>query len=62
MLDLKAVFTAHKEEYQAFEKVENARHERPDLCAFLMLHDLAPRKTTPAGQNARFDRELVTYV
>ena len=37
---LKAMFDEHKDEYIRFESIENPRHPRPDLCAFLMLHDL----------------------
>lgn len=44
MLDLKAAFDAASEagEYIKFERVEDKLHPRPDLCAFLLLHKLAP--------------------
>ena len=31
-----------RDEYLKFEDIENPRHPRPDLCAFLMLHELVP--------------------
>lgn len=40
MLDLHAVFDEFDGEYGQFELVRNPRHPRPDICAFLMLHDL----------------------
>ena len=49
MIDLKAIFAKHADEYAAFERVVNRRHPRPDLCAFLMLHDLAPRDPVLGG-------------
>jgi hypothetical protein len=48
MLDLQSLFEKYSEEYLQFERVENPRHPRADLCAFLMLHDLAPQ---PHGRN-----------
>jgi hypothetical protein len=30
------------DEFLEFGRITNPRHPRPDLCAFLMLHDLAP--------------------
>lgn len=49
MLDLKEVFDKHEDEFLKFERVESPRHQRADLCAFLMLHDLAPREPTKKG-------------
>ncbi len=43
MLNLEEVFEKHNEEFLHFERIEKPRHPRPDLCAFLMLHDLAPK-------------------
>lgn len=40
MLDLQEAFSRHDDEFLHFDRVENPRHQRPDLCAFLMLHDL----------------------
>ena len=40
--ELKAAFERHSDEYLEFERIAHPRHPRPDLCAFLMLHDLAP--------------------
>ena len=45
MLDLREVFKKHADEYNRFERVENKRHDRQDLCAFLLLHELVPGKT-----------------
>lgn len=41
--DLGACFEKHSDEYIRFERIESPRHPRPDLCAFLMLHDLVPQ-------------------
>ena len=48
-LDLKAAFEKCDDEFLKFERVESPRHPRPDLCAFLMLHDLAPREPNRDG-------------
>lgn len=42
MLDLHAVFEEMSEtdEFLEFDRIENPKHPRPDICAFLMLHDL----------------------
>lgn len=42
MLDLEALFEKHENEYIKFEREQSPRHPRPDVCAFLLLHDLAP--------------------
>lgn len=43
--ELEAMFERHSEEERLkFDRVENPRHPRPDLCAFMMLHDLVPAK------------------
>lgn len=42
MLDLYATFEKHNDDYLKFERVENKRHQRPDLCAFLLLDELLP--------------------
>lgn len=44
MLDLKATFEKHEDEYSRFNNVENKASNRPDLCAFLTLDRLAPGK------------------
>jgi hypothetical protein len=43
MLDLTALFEKHENEYLAFDREQNPKHPRPDVCAFLLLHELAPR-------------------
>lgn len=41
MLNLIEIFEKYKEDdYLEFERVENKLHERPDLCAFLLLDKL----------------------
>ena len=40
MLDLHAVFEEFEHEFLKFDRIENPRHPRRDLCAFLMLDDL----------------------
>ncbi|MEX3983956.1 hypothetical protein AB4Y45_33765 [Paraburkholderia sp. EG287A] len=45
MLDIKATFTKHGDEYGKFDRIENPPTTRPDLCAFLLLERLAPGDT-----------------
>lgn len=40
--DFIAIWERHSERFLKFEEIKEPRHPRPDLCAFLMLHDLAP--------------------
>lgn len=40
---LSRAFDRHDDEFLKFERVVNPRHPRPDLCAFLMLHDIDPQ-------------------
>lgn len=40
MLNLKETFDEFDDEYREFGRIQNPRHPRPDICAFLMLHDL----------------------
>ncbi len=42
--ELETTFERHADagEYIQFERIEKPRHPRPDICAFLMLHDLLP--------------------
>lgn len=42
MLDLRAVFEKWDDESGKFERIENPRHSCPDVCAFLLLNELAP--------------------
>lgn len=42
MMDLAHLFEQHKDEFLKLDRIENPRHERSDLCAFLLLHELAP--------------------
>lgn len=42
MIDLQATFENFGDDYTQFERIESPRHPRPDVCAFLMLHELVP--------------------
>lgn len=42
MIDLKAAFAAHHDEFLKFERIEKPRTKRRDLHAFLMLDELVP--------------------
>jgi hypothetical protein len=53
VIDLAAAFKKHKDEFLRFDRIEAPRHERPDLCAFLMLHDLSPRPPKPGYATMR---------
>ena len=43
MIDVKALFEKHENEWE-FAKIANPLHQRPDICAFLLLDQLAPSK------------------
>lgn len=43
MIDLKAAFDAADGEYLKFNRIENPPHQRPDIAAFIRLHELCPR-------------------
>lgn len=36
---IKEYFMKHDDDYLAFEKIEDKRHSRPDVCAMLYLHE-----------------------
>lgn len=42
MIDLEKAFDAAENEFLKFERIEKPLHPRPDLCAFLRLHELVP--------------------
>lgn len=42
MLNLKETFGKFDDDFLKFEHIENPRHRSPDLCAFLLLAELAP--------------------
>ncbi len=50
MSKLRELFAAANDEYLEFERIENPRHPAPDICAFLMLHDLAPVRNGVGSQ------------
>ncbi len=41
--ELKAVFERHADQYIKFERIQKPLHPRPDIAAFLRLHELCPR-------------------
>ena len=41
-MTIKERFDQFDTEFLKFNRIENPRHERADLCAFLMLHDFVP--------------------
>ena len=42
MINLYETFEKYKGDYAKFDHVENKLHDRPDLCAFLLLDKLLP--------------------
>lgn len=40
--ELEALFEKHSDEYVQFERIEKPLHPRPDICAFIRLHELVP--------------------
>jgi hypothetical protein len=51
-MTLKEMFDAADDEFLKFDRIENPRHPAPDICAFLMLHDLAPTLNRGDGKVA----------
>lgn len=43
-MDLEAAFEAAEDEFLKFDRIENPPHSRPDISAFLRLHELVPGK------------------
>jgi len=41
-MTVKEMFDAADGEYLKFDRIESPKHERPDICAFLMLHEVFP--------------------
>lgn len=53
MSKLEKMFAAvDEDEFLKFESIENPRHPRPDLCAFLLLHELQPEATDMISASA----------
>lgn len=42
MIDVKEMFDSYDEEFIKFDRIESPLHPRPDVCAFLLLHNLCP--------------------
>ena len=43
-IDLQATFEKFEDDYLKFDLVQNKMHDRPDICAFLLLDKLLPHK------------------
>jgi len=41
-LNLEELFAENCDEFLEFERIENPKHRRPDICAFIMLDELLP--------------------
>jgi len=41
-MTLAEMFEAENEEFLKFERIDNPKHITPDICAFLMLSEMAP--------------------
>jgi hypothetical protein len=39
---MEELFEKFNDDFLKFGQIKNPRHPRPDICAFLMLHDLCP--------------------
>lgn len=51
-MTLAEMFEAASDEFLKFDRIENPKHPAPDLCAFLMLHELAPTRNVGNGEVA----------
>ena len=40
--DIHAMFERHEGEFHEFKRILTPRHSRPDIAAFLLLHELVP--------------------
>lgn len=47
--ELKEAFYRHEDEFLKFASIENPRHRRPDLCAFLMLDSAVEKRNGIGG-------------
>lgn len=52
---LKDRFDQFEDDFLEFKDVESPRHPRPDLCAFLMLHELDPKKKVDIVECANYE-------
>lgn len=43
MIDLQEAFEKFDDEYIKFDRAQNKLHDRPDICAFLLLDKLLPK-------------------
>ena len=44
MIEIGKICNKHEDEYLMFDRVENKLHQRPDICAFLLLDKLLPNR------------------
>ncbi len=56
------LFEDRHDEFLKFERITNPRHARPDLCAFLLLHDLVPESCDMVASAAHDEIWLDTDV
>lgn len=42
--EMSAVFQSNSDEYLKISRIAQPRHDRPDMCALMMLHDLCPSR------------------
>jgi hypothetical protein len=40
--EMAAIFDEQDDEHMQFERIQSPRHPRPDIAAFLLLHELVP--------------------
>jgi hypothetical protein len=43
VINLEEEFERHRDEYLKFNRIEKPRHPCPDVCAFVLLNEIAPR-------------------
>lgn len=58
MLNIQELFEKHESEFLKFDRETAPRHPRPDLCAFLMLHELSPMP--PLRGSGSMARDMVS--
>lgn len=57
MSNLADLFEKHDDEFLKFGRITSPKHPAPDLCAFLMLHEIAPTLNAGNGKVA----DMVAY-
>jgi hypothetical protein len=56
------LFEKHGDQYLEFDKIVNPKHPRPDICAFLILHDLTGDSASSANNMVSSTNDDAIYL